>query len=104
MAGIGPGLVETPLTEYARLLPQIGAAYLESIPLGRVGAPSDVADAALFLVSSEASWVSGETLYVVANLRIPTPGFLAGVVGNPSVFALSPAGELTTVASARGKR
>lgn len=64
VVGIGPGLVETPLTEYARLMPQIGAAYVESIPMGRVGAPSDVADAALFLVSSEASWISGETLYV----------------------------------------
>jgi sugar lactone lactonase YvrE len=47
--------------------------------------------------------LSGETLYVVANLRIPTPGFLAGVVGNPSVFSLTPAGKLTTVASARGR-
>jgi hypothetical protein len=41
---------------------------------------------------------------VVANLRIPTPGFLAGVVGNPSVFALTPAGKLSSVASARGSR
>ncbi len=64
VAGIGPGLVETPLTEYAKLMPQIGEAYVESIPLGRVGRPDDVADAALFLVSDEASWVSGETLYV----------------------------------------
>lgn len=64
VAAIGPGLVETPLTEYAKLLPQIGEAYLASIPLGRVGAPNDVADAAVFLVSDEASWVSGETLYV----------------------------------------
>ncbi len=64
VAGIGPGLVETPLTEYARLLPHIGQAYLESVPLGRVGAPDDIASAALFLVGDEASWVSGETLYV----------------------------------------
>jgi len=48
--------------------------------------------------------LSGETLYVVANLRIPTPGFLAGVVGNPSVFAVTPAGKLSSVASARGSR
>jgi NAD(P)-dependent dehydrogenase (short-subunit alcohol dehydrogenase family) len=83
VAGIGPGLVETPLTEYARLLPQIGAAYLESIPLGRVGTPGDVADAALFLVSSEASWVSGETLYVdgaESTNGYPDLGALAGAV------------------------
>jgi len=64
VVALGPGLVETPLTEYAKLLPQIGQAYLDSVPLGRVGVPDDIASAALFLVSDEASWVSGETLYV----------------------------------------
>jgi 3-oxoacyl-[acyl-carrier protein] reductase len=64
VVALGPGLVETPLTEYAKLLPQIGQAYLDSVPLGRVGAPDDIANAALFLVSEEASWISGETLYV----------------------------------------
>jgi NAD(P)-dependent dehydrogenase (short-subunit alcohol dehydrogenase family) len=49
--------------------------------LGRVGAPSDVADAALFLVSSDASWVSGETLYVdgaESTNGYPDLGALAG--------------------------
>jgi NAD(P)-dependent dehydrogenase (short-subunit alcohol dehydrogenase family) len=81
VTGIGPGLVDTPLTEYARLLPQIGEAYLESIPLGRVGAPDDIADAALFLVSDEASWISGETLYVdgaESTNGYPDLGLLAG--------------------------
>jgi NAD(P)-dependent dehydrogenase (short-subunit alcohol dehydrogenase family) len=81
VAGIGPGLVETPLTEYAKLLPQIGDAYLASIPLGRVGAPGDIADAATFLVSDEASWVSGETLYVdgaESTMGYPDLGAIAG--------------------------
>ncbi|HTD51415.1 MAG TPA: SMP-30/gluconolactonase/LRE family protein [Thermoanaerobaculia bacterium] len=56
-----------------------------------------------FLWSPTGLGLSGQTLYVVANLRIPTPGFLAGLIGNPSVFALTPAGKITTVASARGK-
>jgi glucose/arabinose dehydrogenase len=56
-----------------------------------------------FLWSPIGLGLSGETLYVVANLRIPTPGFLAGVVGNPSVFSLTPAGKLAIVASARGR-
>jgi NAD(P)-dependent dehydrogenase (short-subunit alcohol dehydrogenase family) len=64
VVAIGPGLVETPLTEYAKLLPQIGQAYLDSVPMGRVGAPEDIASAALFLVGDDASWISGETLYV----------------------------------------
>ena len=39
-------------------------AYVESIPLGRAGVPGDIADAAVFLASDEASWVSGTTIYV----------------------------------------
>jgi len=47
---------------------------------------------------------SGNTLYVIANLRVPTPGFLAGVVGNPSVFTLTRDGKISTLATVRGKR
>jgi len=64
VVGIGPGYVETPLTAFAQQIPQLHDAYVESIPMGRAGAATDIADAALFLVSDEASWVSGETLYV----------------------------------------
>jgi NAD(P)-dependent dehydrogenase (short-subunit alcohol dehydrogenase family) len=32
--------------------------------MGRAGQPSDIADAALFLASDEASWVTGTTLFV----------------------------------------
>lgn len=64
VCGIGPGFVETPLTAFAKAMPAIGEAYLRSIPLGRAGRPRDVADAAVFLVSDEASWVSGDTLFV----------------------------------------
>jgi NAD(P)-dependent dehydrogenase (short-subunit alcohol dehydrogenase family) len=39
-------------------------AYLKSIPLGRAGTPGDIAGAAVFLASDEASWVSGTTVYV----------------------------------------
>jgi NAD(P)-dependent dehydrogenase (short-subunit alcohol dehydrogenase family) len=64
VVAIGPGFVETPLTEYARAVPAVQDAYLSSIPLGRVGAPEDIANAAVFLASNEASWVSGTTFYV----------------------------------------
>ncbi|PQM48805.1 7-alpha-hydroxysteroid dehydrogenase [Mycobacterium talmoniae] len=36
--------------------------YLENTPLGRAGAPQDVADAVVFLCSPKASWLTGEVL------------------------------------------
>jgi len=62
--GIGPGLVDTPLTAYAKDMPVVGGAYLRNTPLGRTGQPGDIAAAACWLMSEEASWVSGDTLFV----------------------------------------
>lgn len=63
---IHPGLVETSMT--ADDLGVIGTesadAYERTTPLGRIGRPQDVADAALFLASPLASFVSGESLVV----------------------------------------
>ena len=64
VVAIGPGYVETPLTAFAQAMPAIQQGYVDSIPLGRAGRPGDIADAAVFLASSEASWITGETFYV----------------------------------------
>lgn len=64
VVGIGPGFVDTPLTGFARQVPAIREAYVRSIPAGRAGTPDDVAGAALFLASDDASWIHGETLFV----------------------------------------
>jgi sugar lactone lactonase YvrE len=47
---------------------------------------------------------AGDDLYVVANLRFSTPGFLSGVIGSPAVFKITPDGRLTALATAKGKR
>jgi NAD(P)-dependent dehydrogenase (short-subunit alcohol dehydrogenase family) len=39
-------------------------AIAARMPLRRLGEPSDIADAALFLVSDLSSWITGETLVV----------------------------------------
>jgi 3-oxoacyl-[acyl-carrier protein] reductase len=59
---IAPGFVETPMT--APTQPKSRAAYLDAVPLGRLGQPDDIARAALFLVSDDAAWFNGETLVV----------------------------------------
>jgi 3-oxoacyl-[acyl-carrier protein] reductase len=38
-------------------------------PLGRMGQPRDIAPAAVFLASSDAAWITGETLRVAGGLR-----------------------------------
>jgi NAD(P)-dependent dehydrogenase (short-subunit alcohol dehydrogenase family) len=64
VSAIGPGFVDTPLTAFTRMVPAIREAYVQSTPLGRAGQPDDVADVALFLVSDEGRWVSGDTVFV----------------------------------------
>jgi NAD(P)-dependent dehydrogenase (short-subunit alcohol dehydrogenase family) len=82
VAGIAPGFVDTPMTSYATVIPGVRDAYLESIPLGRAGAPRDIANAAVFFASDEASWVTGTTIYVdgaEANMGYPQLArFIAG--------------------------
>lgn len=63
VVGIGPGLIDTPLTQYTRDLPAFRDGYLENIPMGRVGTTVDVA-AAAFLASDDAAWISADTLFV----------------------------------------
>jgi NAD(P)-dependent dehydrogenase (short-subunit alcohol dehydrogenase family) len=46
---------------------------LDCYPLGRIGTPADIAYAALYLASDEASWVTGVTLMVDGGLTIQSP-------------------------------
>ncbi len=45
-------------------------AIVGNIPLGRMGAPEDVADAVAFLASSEADFITGQTLFVCGGLSV----------------------------------
>jgi 3-oxoacyl-[acyl-carrier protein] reductase len=59
---IAPGFIETDMT--AALPEATRAALLEAIPLGRLGAPADVAGMVAFLASDLAAYVTGQTLVV----------------------------------------
>ncbi len=60
---IAPGAIRTHALATV-LTPQIERQMLRHTPLGRLGEPEDIANAALFLVSPAASWVSGQVLTV----------------------------------------
>ncbi len=59
---VAPGFIDTDMT---RALPDAQRAkLLEQIPLGRLGAPDDIAYAVAFLASREAGYITGVTLHV----------------------------------------
>jgi len=61
---IAPGYIVTPMTEPSRDI-EGGVAYLESLhPMGRMGQPEEVAAAAAFLASDDASFITGVVLPV----------------------------------------
>jgi NAD(P)-dependent dehydrogenase (short-subunit alcohol dehydrogenase family) len=74
---ICPGHVETPLTAYLQD-PEIRAGREAVTPLGRIGRPDDVAQAALYLASDDSSWVTAHALVVdggiVASIYNHMPG------------------------------
>ena len=59
---VAPGFIDTDMT--AALPEPARAALLQAIPLGRLGAPAEVAAAILFLASDLAAYVTGQTLLV----------------------------------------
>lgn len=62
---VSPGFTVTPSTAWlVESGPQPFKDNIARIPLGRVGQPQDVVNAALFLASDEASWITGVNLVV----------------------------------------
>ena len=66
---IAPGTIRTPIwQERMDRDPVVFERLVKWYPLGRVGEPDDVANAALFLASDEASWITGTVLRVDGGL------------------------------------
>jgi len=65
---VAPGFIETAMTQ--RLSAQAKADLVRQIPLGRWGTPQDVADCVGFLVSSRASYITGQVIPVNGGLSM----------------------------------
>jgi 3-oxoacyl-[acyl-carrier protein] reductase len=66
---IAPGFIDTDMTR--ALTEAQRATLLAQIPLGRLGSAADIAAAVLFLSSTPASYITGETLHVNGGMYMP---------------------------------
>jgi NAD(P)-dependent dehydrogenase (short-subunit alcohol dehydrogenase family) len=67
---VAPGTIETDLNRAFLADPDRRQAKLAGIPMGRIGAPEDVAGAAVYLASDEAAYVTGATIIVDGGLTL----------------------------------
>jgi meso-butanediol dehydrogenase / (S,S)-butanediol dehydrogenase / diacetyl reductase len=65
-----PGFVRTPFIQGLISDPEREEKIVRQHPLGRLGEPEDIANAVLFLISDEASWITGHALIVDGGFSI----------------------------------
>ena len=65
---VAPGFVATNMTDV--LSDAQKAKLAESIPLGRMGKPDDIAASVVYLASDEAGWITGATLHVNGGMAM----------------------------------
>jgi len=67
---LNPGLVETEGTHTAGFIgSDFDKEHAKSVPLGRIGQPQDIADAAVFLASDDSGWINGQLINAAGGAR-----------------------------------
>jgi glucose 1-dehydrogenase len=74
---IAPGAIRTPINTAAWSTPEAYAALMTLVPYKRIGEPQDIAQAAVWLASDAADYVTGATLFVDGGMTL-YPGFATG--------------------------
>lgn len=71
---VAPGHVRTPMLDHSLAIgsvtPEIVQARTDRVPLGRYAQPEEIANAVLFLSSPQASYITGETIYVDGAITV----------------------------------
>ncbi|RVT91097.1 SDR family NAD(P)-dependent oxidoreductase [Sphingomonas crocodyli] len=75
------GIADTPMSGGGMAFPPVHDLYMREIPLRRPGVAADVATAAVWLASDDASFVTGQTLHVSGGQTLRRNPSLAEVVG-----------------------
>jgi glucose 1-dehydrogenase len=74
VVGIGPGAIQTPINKGAWETPEALAKLLTLIPYNRIGEPEDIGKLAAWLVSDEADYITGTTIFMDGGMTL-YPGF-----------------------------
>ena len=74
---IGPGAIRTPINTAAWNTPDAYKDLMTLVPYKRIGEPDDIAQAAVWLASDAADYVTGTTLFVDGGMTL-YPGFATG--------------------------
>lgn len=75
--GIAPGAIRTPINTNAWNTPEAYESLMTLVPYKRIGEPEDIAQAAIWLASDAADYVTGATLFVDGGMTL-YPGFATG--------------------------
>ncbi|MCP4394187.1 MAG: 3-oxoacyl-[acyl-carrier-protein] reductase [Alphaproteobacteria bacterium] len=65
---VAPGFIATPMTD--KLSDDQKANLTQNIPMGTLGTPDDVTNAIVFLASSEANYITGQTIHVNGGMAM----------------------------------
>ena len=67
---VAPGWIDTEMTRDQSIKEPLQGGLESTIPVGRVGTPSDIAHLVAFLCSKEASYITGQTIAVDGGLSV----------------------------------
>ncbi len=68
---IGPGATLTDFNRHYMTDPEVRASRERAIPMGRLGMPDDMSEAAVHLASPGAAYTTGITIFVDGGLMLP---------------------------------
>ncbi|MCY1450138.1 3-oxoacyl-[acyl-carrier-protein] reductase FabG [compost metagenome] len=68
---IAPGAIDTPILD--PLTTEQRERIIKTIPVGRIGKPEDIAHAVLSFASPNASYITGQVLYVCGGRSLSSP-------------------------------
>ena len=69
---IAPGLIDSVMTQ--AIPPEVKEKFINRIPLKRIGQPQDIANLIAFLVSDEATYITGQVIQIDGGLSVGSSG------------------------------